>query len=369
MSEARPRFSVIVSVYNTKHYLSQCVDSLRRQTLKDIQIILVDDGSTDGSDYLIDQLGREDCRITVIHQENGGVAAARNAGILQAKGDYIGFVDSDDWVEPDMFEGLYSAAEQSKADIAITGVKTVRFGIVSHVLEQSQTVKELSTDDAIFAYRKYCYGAGSSREDRKTVPHYVCNSGFRRAFVEQNHLTFKDALSEDDIFTLQALQSAVRVVLVPGSPYCYRRDDQTSITHSFGPKDLNFYGKNMRIIRRLAELEKAPHQEECLRRSYRHVIDLNRALIHRIVESSLSAKQKMHYIRAVNASRLSRNACSHYSWQYLPFPDVLFYFCQKYQLTVASFAMMSLWVVSARVTRSKTVLQIRAKIRHHATSS
>lgn len=369
MSDAHPRFSIIVPVYNTKRYLPKCIESLRRQTLRDIQIIIVDDGSNDGSDRLIDEYGRKDARISVVHQPNSGLAAARNSGIKRACGEYIGFVDSDDWVEADMFERLLSAAESNQADIAITGVKTVRFGIVSGVLQQSETVRQLRTNDDIFAYRKYCYGAGSDKTDREPIPRYVWNSGFRRTFIQKYHLAFQNALCEDDIFTLQALRHAACVVLVPGSPYCYRRDDQASITHSFSHHALRFYSRNMEIIQKLAESErKQSYREESLRRSDRHIIDLNRALIHRITESSLPAKQKVHYIHAVNSSRLSRDACSRYSWRNLPTKIVPLYWCQKYQLTVMTYILMTLWVAMTRVVRSKTLLRIRTKMHGQANS-
>ncbi|MCM1056211.1 MAG: glycosyltransferase [Firmicutes bacterium] len=101
--------SVIVPVYNTKEYLERCVSSLLAQTYQDMEIILVDDGSTDGSGEICDRFGERDRRVRVFHKENGGSSSARNLGIDQAKGDHIGFVDSDDYVDPDMYERLYAA--------------------------------------------------------------------------------------------------------------------------------------------------------------------------------------------------------------------------------------------------------------------
>lgn len=99
--------SVIVPVYNTKEYLERCVNSLLAQTFSDLEILLVDDGSTDGSGQVCDSYAVKDARIRVFHQENGGSSAARNLGLLYARGDYIGFVDSDDYVDADMYERLY----------------------------------------------------------------------------------------------------------------------------------------------------------------------------------------------------------------------------------------------------------------------
>lgn len=113
--------SVIVPVYNTKEYLERCVNSLRSQTFQDLEIILVDDGSTDGSGGLCDSLSAGDQRIRVLHKENGGSSSARNLGLAAARGEYIGFVDSDDYVEADMYEGLYRALEECSVNAAQVG--------------------------------------------------------------------------------------------------------------------------------------------------------------------------------------------------------------------------------------------------------
>lgn len=119
MKEKQPLISVIVPVYNVETYLPQCLDSLKAQTWKNLEIILVDDGSTDGSPAICDAAAAQDARIRVIHQKNGGLSAARNAGVDAARGEWIGFVDSDDYVAADMFEKLYHAAADQQAQIAV----------------------------------------------------------------------------------------------------------------------------------------------------------------------------------------------------------------------------------------------------------
>ncbi len=113
--------SVIVPVYNTKEYLERCVNSLLAQTYGDMEIILVDDGSTDGSGRLCDEFAAKDPRIRVAHKENGGSSSARNLGISLAKGEYIGFVDSDDYVDADMYERLYDALQEYHVNAAQIG--------------------------------------------------------------------------------------------------------------------------------------------------------------------------------------------------------------------------------------------------------
>ncbi len=115
----QPLVSVVVPVYKVEQYLARCVGSLLDQTLKDIEIILVDDGSPDGCGAICDEFQARDSRVKVIHKQNGGLPSARNAGIAAATGEYLGFVDSDDWVSEKMFEELYHSAKQKDADAAV----------------------------------------------------------------------------------------------------------------------------------------------------------------------------------------------------------------------------------------------------------
>ncbi|MBO5347143.1 MAG: glycosyltransferase [Lachnospiraceae bacterium] len=119
--EATPLISVIVPVYNIKEYLSRCVTSIIGQSYEKLEILLVDDGSTDGTGILCDELAKQDQRIRVFHKENGGSSSARNFGIQNATGEFLGFVDSDDYIEADMYERLVGGIMTSGAEIAQIG--------------------------------------------------------------------------------------------------------------------------------------------------------------------------------------------------------------------------------------------------------
>ena len=112
------KISVIIPVYNTEKYLKRCVDSVREQTYGNLEIILVDDGSPDGCPQMCDAFAAEDDRIKVIHKENAGVAAARNTGLDVATGEYLTFVDSDDYIAPEMYQSLLDVLMQTDSDIA-----------------------------------------------------------------------------------------------------------------------------------------------------------------------------------------------------------------------------------------------------------
>ena len=116
-----PLITIIVPVYNIMEYLPRCVYSITAQTYRNLELILVDDGSTDGTGALCDKLAAEDERIRVFHKENGGSSSARNLGLSHAKGAYIGFVDSDDYVEPDMYERLLRGIQNYQVLVAQIG--------------------------------------------------------------------------------------------------------------------------------------------------------------------------------------------------------------------------------------------------------
>ena len=123
-----PLISVIVPVYNVEDYLAQCIGSIRRQTYANLEIILVDDGSTDGSGRLCDGFAQKDARVRAVHQQNSGVSAARNAGLDMAKGDYLYFLDGDDWALETMVEETVSIMEAGGYDLCAWGMNIVQEG-------------------------------------------------------------------------------------------------------------------------------------------------------------------------------------------------------------------------------------------------
>ena len=120
--ESSKRLSVIVPVYNVEQYLERCVDSILNQTVKELEIILVDDGSTDNSGSMCDAYAAEHANIRVHHKSNGGLTTAWKAGLELATGRYVGFVDSDDWIDADMYERMLTLAEQEDADVTVCGL-------------------------------------------------------------------------------------------------------------------------------------------------------------------------------------------------------------------------------------------------------
>ena len=216
--DKKPKISVVIPVYNVEQFLRECVDSVLEQTVSDFEIILVDDGATDSSGAICDEYGAKDQRVRVIHQANGGLSAARNRGLDAANGEYIYFLDSDDYLAPNTLEALLECAEQAAADVVF--------------FDAWVFFTDCEPDPKVYQYhRSKDYGAKPGRqmllellstdEYRTAVPLML----LRREYMLNNQLRFREGiLHEDELFTF----------------YVYHADGQ--IAHCHQP----FYARRMR---------------------------------------------------------------------------------------------------------------------------
>ncbi len=214
---SNPKVSIIVPVYNTEKYLFKCLISLIRQSLKEIEIIIVNDGSTDGSQNIISQFAEADCRIKVLSQENKKQGAARNSGTRIATGEYIGFVDSDDWVDLDYYEKLYNAAKKYDSDIALA--TNVRIG-------NGKTKKRLDIEISKFV---------TSIQDKFDICNLckdACptNKIYRLSMLKNNNITWpENVYCEDKLFSTKAVYYANGIVSVPDIYYYYFRRPNSTV--------------------------------------------------------------------------------------------------------------------------------------------
>lgn len=208
--------SIIVPIYNVEKYLQKCIQSIINQTYKNIEIILVDDGSKDNSGKICDEFKQIDNRIKVIHKENGGLSDARNAGLKIAKGEYIGFVDSDDYIAQDMFETLYKLAKENNADISIVSFYEIYNGKVIGVRD----FKSLEEMDKIEAMKELLI-------DTK-IQSYAWNKLFKKELFE--NIEFPTNKNFEDIATtLLLFEKANKVMLLEDPKYYYVRRDNSII--------------------------------------------------------------------------------------------------------------------------------------------
>lgn len=322
---AVPKFSVVVPMYNVEVYLPKCVESLRNQTLKDIEIILVDDESPDRCGELAEGYAVLDPRVKVVHRPNGGLGPARNSGIEVATGEYVGFVDSDDWIDPDMYERLYEAATSTSADIVYTGLRTVSHGKTDIVLEHPFAGRTFSGPDDIFELRRGFYGAPAAHVKDEPVLVSVDVAGYRRGFIEKHKLRFLAVRSEDKFFNTHACRVAGTVTCIGGTPYAYRKDDQPSITKTFNRKTIDSFFRLFRLLEQMADEEPERYWEEAHLREKRCVIDYCRVLIGMIEDSSEDDTSKDMFVLEILRHQSLRNACDSYPWWKLPVQQAVFF--------------------------------------------
>lgn len=221
------QLSCIVPVYNVEQYLDACVESLLQVSSIRMEIILVDDGSTDASPSMVDRYAAESANVKVIHQANGGVSAARNRGLEVACGTYVAFVDSDDWINPEQFVKLYYKAVQDKADLLLGNVH-----YVSSEGEKYSSFLPLP-ESVTGSVLSGCFCFVEFIRHGKFVP-MVYSYLYRREWLEQNNLRFEPVVHEDELWSVQALCLAERVVCTDWTFYYYRQHT-SSIMHTLEP--------------------------------------------------------------------------------------------------------------------------------------
>lgn len=224
-TEERKKVSVVVPVYNVEKYLRYSVASILAQTYKNLEIILVDDGATDNCPSICDELALTDSRIRVVHKKNGGLSDARNAGIDVATGDYIGFVDSDDAIEPDMFEILVNAIELYDAQVSCCRfIRVWEDGREEPVGNDHQVI----VYDGNEALKEYLYG--------KTMDPFVWNKLYKTELLNptdgEKRRFVKGVLGEDNPFNIELFKTLERVVLVGEAKYRYLQMRPGAITNS-----------------------------------------------------------------------------------------------------------------------------------------
>ena len=221
MAQNEQLISVIVTAYNIEKYLPRCLDSLLRQTYKPLEIIVVDDGSTDKTPEICDAYAQKCEDIRVIHRENAGPSAARNSGLKIAKGTYIGYVDGDDWIEPDMYEAMLRACRDNNAEIAICTYRQVGKG--AEEIHPTGNVLVLSREETLELY--------ISGDNQYHIYHSVWSKLFKKEIIQD--IAFREGRkSEDIMYSTMALTKASRCVFLDTPYYNYIVDRKDSIMNS-----------------------------------------------------------------------------------------------------------------------------------------
>lgn len=249
--------SVIVPVYNVEKYLKKCIKSIMSQSYTNLEIILINDGSTDNSGKICDELKEQDKRIKVIHKSNGGLSDARNAGLKIANGKYIGFVDSDDYIAEDMFETLYNINKKYNSDISIVSFYEIYKDKVIGVRD-SKKLQELTKIDAM-----------KELLIDTNIQSYAWNKLFRRELFEG--LEFPTNKNFEDIATtLLLFEKANKVVLLEEPKYYYVRRDDSIV----GVRNYKTYKDYLDVIYDKYKYLDGKYEELDLYNAYNFVINM-----------------------------------------------------------------------------------------------
>ncbi len=239
---AKPKVSIVVPIYNVEKYLRECVDSILAQTLKDIEVILVDDGSPDGSPAIVDEYAKMDKRVVPVHKENGGYSKAVNYGISIAKGEYIGIIESDDWIEPDMYEKLYSSAKKYDTDVT----KAEFYLYNSTVVGRSRNIRYVN-GGGIIDLDNAPDGAFHISEWPQLIAFHasIWSCIYRADFIKQIKLIDTAGASYQDFpFMVEVMCKAKRISIVKKPMVHWRNDPKQGNSTSQKGKKLLFMADN-----------------------------------------------------------------------------------------------------------------------------
>ena len=216
-----PKISIIVPVYKTEDKLNRCVDSVLNQTFTDFELILVDDGSPDNCGKICDEYALKDSRIIVIHKENGGVSSARNCGLKKASGEFIAFIDSDDYIEKEYLELLLMYQQQTDADLVMCNynlLMATKTGYVSHGFSDGQVLEDELFAKTIYTKIAKCDTAG-----------YFClwNKLFKKHIFVNNQISFNNDMSfgEDMLFIMDCFKHVNTAIFTDKPLYNYEMSD------------------------------------------------------------------------------------------------------------------------------------------------
>ena len=318
--------SVIVPIYRTERYLDECVKSLLAQTLgKRLQIVLVDDGSPDRCGEIADGYAERYENVICVHRENGGLGPARNSGIYAACGEYVGFVDSDDWVDPDMYKGLLDRARETGADAVFSGMKTIceGEGVDDFPVPYGNAI--FDGVDAVMDFRKTFYGAAPSRDAMEPMQVSVCPAIYKRELLNRSGIRFENTRSEDIVFNLDALGAMRVVATMPQLYYNYRKEQQESITSTFKRSTVAEYFLLFDLVEQRLVKEQGELGKQCRLRFCRRIIDCSRGMLQGIFSSAFDSAERDKLVLTVLEAPKLKNAMAGYPWWKLPVRQALFF--------------------------------------------
>ncbi|MHB1001509.1 MAG: glycosyltransferase family 2 protein [Armatimonadota bacterium] len=342
-----PKISIIVPVYNAEKYLRRCLDSLVSQTLDDIEIIAVNDGSTDNSENILNQYKEKDSRIIAINRVNSGLSDARNCGVEHASGQYIGFIDSDDWVDLCMYSDMYNEAISRSADVVMcTYLREYPGGSAEKAFNLPEMLYFPPDEVRDHVLRRIIGPVG----DELAKPDYldawstVWSKIYKRDVITDNSIKFVDTKiigsAEDALFNILAFYHTRAAVFINKPYYHYWRTNSSSFTSTYKPRLLEQWGCLYSLINEFIKKNELPAIYEQALSNRICISTLNLGL--NILSSNESPYLQFKNISNTLNSSLIRNSIKHFDLSYFDLKWKLFYFCVKHRINIIVFVTLKI---------------------------
>ena len=305
----QPKVSVIVPIYNVEPYLDRCMQSLIHQTLKDIEIILVDDGSPDRCPQMCDEYAQKDSRIKVIHKKNAGLGYARNSGLEIATGEYVAFVDSDDYIKTNMYEELYNNTIGKDLDAVFGGFYIESYKGIWTASKEVNEMKLFQTKQIQSFLLDMIACAPSIPQERK-YEMSVWHSIYKKEIIDKYNIRFlseREIASEDIPFQIDFLSKSSKIMYVPQNYYYYCLNS-TSLTKTVKPEKFEAFKCLLSCI------QQKINTTEGKLRAQRLFIGYSRVLLTHIVYNKLPHTEQ--YLRNIMSDNIWSNIFQSYHYSY-----------------------------------------------------
>ena len=344
----QPQVSIIVPAYNVENYIERCLNSLVNQTFKDIEIITINDGSTDKSLELLNKYAKEDIRVSVIDLGDEGVSYCRNLGVEKANGKYIMFVDSDDWIDSNMIEAMYKKAEENKLDLVMCSYirefkdhsKEKRFNLPEEIIYKEDKVKNELLRKLVGPVKEEL-----SNPEMLDALGTVWGKLYRTDILKENKIKFVDlkeiGSAEDTLFNIFTFNYLSKVMFLNKPMYHYWRDNPKSVTSQYNPK---LKEQRKVFFKYISDFIKENNFGQVFKEALNNRICtsvLGLGLIECSKNNKISRINKIKNIKKIINEEYIRNAYKNLELKYFSIHWRIFYFFIKNKMSFCSYLMLS----------------------------
>lgn len=333
---AEPKISIIVPVYNTEKYLVKCLDSLIHQTFENIEIVCINDGSTDASLEILKNYELMDKRIKIIEQNNKGLSETRNVGVKNASANYVMFLDSDDWIDLNACEIAYKTVIEHKADIVMWSYirEFETKALPKKIFDKNDEILAFEGKEAQMLHRRMVGLVGDELRIPENIDALVTAWGkvYRKDIIVENNVKFintKEIGTEDALFNLYTFGYAKKIVFINEYLNHYRKDNVQSLTSNYKER---LYSQWENLFSYMEDYIKENELDATFQQALDNRIALSIVgLGLNIMQSEMSAPNKEREIKKIISSPRRRKAYKQLTLKYFPIHWKLFYGCAKYK--------------------------------------